>query len=381
MENQEVETQISELMARVGSTGIKVDETKLQSVSRELQSRLDILQREADTIATFPIKLSSRTQMAEYLFDVKHLPETPKRSVSQENLAHYSDPILLPFYEWSAVRRTLSLIEASRIFIVNGRLRTIWQTLNETSGRIYCSDFNVQQLPVPGRKALVADTGQVIMMLDYKQFELRTLAAFEKGEDLKHALNTGDPHRETAAIMLGVNPASITKEQREQGKVFNFGIVFGMEAAGLAQKLNCSRQEAQVKIDNFFRAFPSVKRYITRVILQAFEDKSVTNPLGHRRELPDWTDFDKTGRQAINTMIQGGAASLLKRGILRVSKLPQVTVLATVHDSIIVEFPTSEVETLAPQVAEAFAFQYEGVDFPVDFAIAASWGEAQEALK
>lgn len=379
-DNCEIELQTRAILDRMQERGIRVDTLVLEQEMEKLTNRLTDLGQELNSIVGMPINPASRKQVAEYLFEILKLKATPKRSVAQQYLTHFDIPFKAPYFEWSTVRRTLSLIESSIAFIHGGRLYTHWNHTNETSGRIYCSDFNVQQLPVIGRRALVPDPGNVFLLLDYDQIELRVLATLANAQSLIDMFNSSiDVHTATAALMLGIPPEEVTAAQRDrEGKTFNYGLSYGMEADGLAQRLGLPKDAAQQLIDTFFARMPEVRRYIIKVQRDAQRDGYVTNPFGHRRELADWSAKAKTGRQAINTLIQGTAASILKRALIRVSSLSDVEIMATVHDSILVQIPRDGDKT--QEVVSAMETQLNGLSFPITFAVGSSWGAAQEAL-
>lgn len=382
MSNDSVELQLNRLLQEVGKRGILVDQAKLATELRGLQNRLAEIESQSAKLIGRSIRMSSRKDAAVVLYDILKFPEPMKRSVAARYTMHFKHPWVSLYREWQTVSRTASLIKAMAPFIAeDSRVVTEWQSTNETSGRIYCQNFNVQQLPLLGRKALVPDRGQMMMLADFKQVELRVFAALANVKFLINAFaQKEDPHRTTASLMLGIPLAEVTDEQRERAKVFNFGLIFGMEPVGLAQRLNVSVKEAEGLYMDFFGQMPEASVFIRAVKSQARLSHEIVNDFGHLRKIEDWSDPEKAGRQAVNTLVQGTAASILKRAILRVSEVPGVTVLATVHDSILVEFPKSTIEDFPRAIVAAMETEFRGVKFPVDYAIGDSWGDCMLAM-
>lgn len=382
--NDQVEDQIERIMQQAGKHGIRVDWQIAASNAFTLRKEQTTLEDSVTELLGFPLRMSSRKDVGHVVFDVLGLPETPKRSVSKDYLDHtpYVDSSFVKFYRrWTTVSRTASLIESMEPWIVDGRLMTHWKTRNETSGRIYCEDFNVQQLPKAGRYALIPDVGYRWLLFDYKAFEFRVFAALAGFTDLIKEMNAGvDPHVLTAASMFEVDVATVTEEQRKWGKVFNFGLVFGMDAAGLAHRLDSTISSAQSKIDQFFFRMPRAASYIATVQENARKSGYVENPLGHRRNTWD-PDPAKAARQAICTLVQGTAASILKRTLIRVAEALPVMLAATVHDSGLVQIPESNLEFYSMFVIKLADTEFMGVRLPVDATVATSWGEAMDNLE
>lgn len=375
MDNAQVELKVQEILDRAGSKGIQVDFPRLALERAALSTRLLELEAEMMKLG-FNESPTSRKLVAEFLFDKEGLAETPRRSVANKYLKHYDHPFLPLYAEHQTKKRTLSLTKNIETFLVNGRLTTQWAGTNETSGRIYCSDFNVQQLPVPGRRALIADPGKKFLLIDYCQNELRVLAALSGDKALIEDLESGDPHANIYSRMHEIALDEVTSDQREEGKTFNFGLVYGMSARGLAQKLNCSETQAELKLDLFFSRYPVVAQFINQTRLLGEKQGWIENAFGHRRSKWD-EDFEKRQRQYVNTLFQGTAASILKRAIIKVDEAGALEVVATVHDSILIQ--VDEIEDCT-HIARWISSEFKGVSFPVDFAEGKSWGEAQENL-
>lgn len=379
--NPEIEALIHLILEEAGSNGIPIDLPRWHRERRQLYAELLTLEQTLLKITNRPFNWNSRKEMAAYLFDECGLPPTRKRSVAQKNLRHLSHPVLKPWFRRQTVKRTLSLMDnaLNHAHLHDGRLTTNWHTANETSGRIYCDDYNVQQLPIPARRALIADDGTTFLFFDYRQFELRVLAALSQDPDLLALVDAEDVHQATA---------DRTGLTRTASKAVVYGLIFGQQAPGLAQTLGVEIHEAQDYLDAFFAQFPGVLRWIRQTQAQGVKDGFIENPLGHRRVLDDEKFQGPRGRgklerTIVNTLVQGTAASLLKRVLIALHEVG-FRVRATVHDSGLIELPSPSEDGYrsdASTAIEIAEFTWRGVKFPVDFAISTSWGDAQSSLK
>lgn len=376
-ENARIEQRVEEILGDAGRTGIRVDLDRLHVLQGELNIKLTQLQSEADRLVGRHIRLSSREDVAVVLFDTMHLPETYKRSVSKEALRHYEHPFINVFQEWTTARRNLSVACKLEDAVCDGRVTTTWKTRNDKSGRIYCTDFNVQSTSLYIRTALVPDAGQIYIMLDKKQFELRVLAALSGCKELCAALDSGDPHKSVSAAFLGKDVQEVTADERKMGKVFNFGLAFGMTAGGLAQKLGVSEDIAEVFINRFFASMPGVKTFLDRTARSAQRSHRLENAFGQVRTVFSFDDPARFAREAMCTIVQGTAASLLKRALVHLGDLAFVKVVATVHDSVLMSIPAELVSSLKAEVCKAYDQVFMGVQFPSEVGVGASWGAAQ----
>jgi len=225
----------------------------------------------------------------------------------------------------------------------------------------------------------------VLLSADYSQIELRLLAHLSRDEALLRAFKSGeDIHRATAAEVLGLDPATITKEQRAAAKAVNFGIMYGISSFGLARNLGVSRDEAQLFIDRYRARYAGIQRWIEATLEQARESGEVRTIFGRRRRISNLKARQRpmregAERQAVNTPIQGSAADILKAAMIAVdraleAKLPSARMLLTVHDELLFEVPEGD----AAAAAEIVKHEMESViatDPPlvVDAAWAANW--------
>jgi DNA polymerase-1 len=276
-----------------------------------------------------------------------------------------------------------------------GRVHTSYNQAVATTGRLSSSEPNLQNIPIRSaegreiRRAFVARGDDwVLLDADYSQIELRILAHLSGDEGLVRAfMEDADVHQRTAAKVMGVEPDAVTSEMRSRAKVVNFGIVYGMGARGLAQALDIGTDEARRFIDDYFRSYPGVKRFIDSTIATARRDKVVATLLGRMRRLPD-IDSSNPGsrafseRIAVNTPVQGTAADIIKLAMVAVDREIRARGLAmrmilTVHDELLFDVPRAELEEAMALVRDCM----EGamklcVPLKVDAKSGANWLEA-----
>jgi DNA polymerase-1 len=251
-----------------------------------------------------------------------------------------------------------------------GRIHTSYNQAVAATGRLSSTNPNLQNIPIRTprgreiRKAFIPTNDEfVILSADYSQIELRIMAAFSKDESMMEAFNRGiDIHATTASKVFNVSLDQVTSEMRRKAKMVNFGIIYGISAFGLAQRLEIPRSEAKEIIDNYFREFPNIKRYMDNAVTEAREHEYVETLLGRRRYLRDINSRNMTERgfaerNAINAPIQGSAADMIKIAMIRIheflkrEKLRSAMIL-TVHDELVFEAHRAEVELLKERVNE-----------------------------
>jgi DNA polymerase-1 len=276
-----------------------------------------------------------------------------------------------------------------------GRVHTTFaQSLTET-GRLSSADPNLQNIPVRTergqriREAFVArDNDHVLMSADYSQIELRVMAALSRDEGMIEAFNRGaDIHTETAMRVYGVMKKLVTPEMRSTCKMVNFGIIYGISAFGLAQRLGVPRKQAAELIETYFMQYPGVKAYMEKAIQDARDKGYAETFLGRRRFLRDIQSRNATLRQAsernaINTPVQGTAADLIKLAMIRVHRELNTHRLKTrmvlqIHDELLFDVPRTEVETVRELVKKAMLSVLNiGVPLDVSIGIGDTWLEA-----
>jgi len=367
--------------------GIALDEGHLAGVAREMQARIESLELRVHERAGKPFNLGSPQQLGVVLFDeleVHRLADLqkPKRTATGqyktdhevlEKLAkHHEVPQLV--LEWRQLTKLKGTYVDSLPTLIDAASHRVHTTLNQAvaaTGRLSSEDPNLQNIPIrteEGRKvrsAFVArGTGWQLLSADYSQIELRILAHVSGDKAMVESFTRGeDIHARTAAIVHGLLPAMVTPELRNQAKVINYGLMYGMGASRLAAETGMKPPEAKKFIDTYFRALPGVKRYLDGSLQQAREKKEVWTMFGRRRPLPDIDSTNAMQRiaaenMAVNTPIQGAAADIIKRAMLAVhadlrQRGLQAKLLLQVHDELVLDVPDDERSAVEQLVRDA----------------------------
>ncbi len=259
----------------------------------------------------------------------------------------------------------------------NGRIHTTFNQVATTTGRLSSTNPNLQNIPIrsevgrPVRACFVAGRGRRLLSCDYNQVELRVLAHVAGEDVLREIFASGeDVHAATAAGIVGAaDPNAITPAERSKAKMVNYGIAYGLSAFGLADRLNIDREEAATYIERYFERFPAVKRFIDETIAGAEKQGYVTTLMGRRRNVPELRSGQRQRRLlgerlAVNTVIQGTAADIIKVAMVRARRALDDAGLETelvlqIHDELLFEGPTVEIDAAAEiarrEMVEAFA--------------------------
>jgi DNA polymerase-1 len=275
-----------------------------------------------------------------------------------------------------------------------GRVHTSYQQAVASTGRLSSTGPNLQNIPIRTaegrriREAFVAPPKHRILALDYSQIELRIMAHLSADRSLLQAFERGlDVHRATAAEVFGADLDAVSADQRRAAKAINFGLIYGMSAFGLGRQLNIGRNEAQEYVDTYFERYPGVKRYMEETKQRARDEGYVETVFGRRLYLPDINARNANVRQyaertAINAPMQGSAADIIKRAMIRVQgwlreAQPDCRMIMQVHDELVFEVVETEVETCRDQIA-ALMTSAAGLDvaLEVDAGIGMNWNEA-----
>lgn len=377
---EEVEMPLVEVLAKMERTGVKVDEQVLRESSKELEVEIRQEQEKVWELAGVEFNLGSPKQLGEILFDHMKLEGGKKTKSGQfatgeEVLSKLAadNPIIqhiLDFRELSKLKSTYVDALPEMISKKTGRIHTNYAQAVAATGRLSSQNPNLQNIPIRTsrgreiRKAFVpGGEGRVLLSADYSQVELRIMASFSGDESMIEAFRSGeDIHKSTAAKVFGVNLEDVTSEQRSKAKMVNFGIIYGISAFGLAQRLGISRTEAAEIIEAYFTKFPAVKCYMDEMIQRAREKEYVETILGRRRYLADINSRNQNQRgfaerNAINAPIQGSAADLIKLAMIHIhawmktEKLKSQMVLQ-VHDELVFDAFEDELPLLKEKVIE-----------------------------
>jgi DNA polymerase-1 len=376
-----IELPMIPLLASMEATGIGVDRDFLEDFGANLRRRLAVLEEEIHEAAGGAFNINSTLQLREVLFERLDLPvlkKTPKgvpstdASVLQKlRTEHAVVDKLLEYRELEKLRSTyvdamLPLIED------DGRVRGKFNQMAAATGRLSQEQPNLQNIPIRSeegraiRRAFVAPPGSVFLVADYSQIELRILAHLSEDAGLVDAFtNDMDIHTATAARINGIGPDQVTVEQRRRAKMVNFGLLYGMEAYGLAQRLEISRDEAAEQIEAYFSQFPQVRDFMKGIVAEARSTGYTTTLLGRRRYLPElassnFRDRQMGERMALNAPIQGAAADIIKKAMVELEQALRgrglaAEMLLQIHDELVLEVPVDELDevtALTRQVME-----------------------------
>jgi DNA polymerase-1 len=378
----ELEIASSEALYRIERNGVLIDAPTLAAQSHELGARILQLETEAHALAGQPFNLSSPKQIGEIFFTKLGLPVVKKTatgapSTDEEVLEKLAEDFPLPakileHRGLAKLKGTYTDKLAQLALPRTGRVHTHYAQAVAVTGRLSSNDPNLQNIPIRTaegrrvREAFVAPSGSVIASADYSQIELRIMAHISGDAALLRAFTEGlDVHRATAAEVFGVAVEQVTSEQRRYAKVINFGLIYGMSAFGLARNLGIDNTAAKNYITRYFERYPGVKDYMDRTRLEAKSKGYVQTVFGRRLYLTEINSSNgqrRSGaeRAAINAPMQGTAADLIKLSMVEVQRVLDAEKRATkmimqVHDELVFEVPTDEVEWLKVEIPRIMA--------------------------
>ena len=375
---EDIELPLVLILAQMEVTGIGVDRVFLQDLGEQLRTRLATLEVAIHEAAGGPFNVNSTLQLREVLFDRLELPvlkKTPKGVPSTDASVlgklkgeHPMVEMLLEYRELEKLRSTyvdalIPLIEP------DGRVRGRFNQMAAATGRLSQEQPNLQNIPVRSeegriiRQAFVADEGCRFLVADYSQIELRILAHLSADPGLVEAFESGlDIHTATAARVAGVTVDEVDTDARRRAKMINFGLLYGMEAYGLASRLEISRDEAQDHVTAYFEQFPQVKAFMRGIVDDARSTGYTTTLLGRRRYLPELSSSNfrdrQTGeRMALNAPIQGAAADIIKKAMIELDGRLRAggyraEMLLQVHDELVLEVPEDELAAVTALTTE-----------------------------
>jgi len=372
----EFELPLVPVLARMEHVGIGVDRSYLEGMGNDLRKRLDVLDARVQELAGEPFNVNSTDQLRSILFDKLGLPVIKKTSTGKpstdasvlKKMEHPLVDALLEYRELEKLRSTyvdgyLPLVEA------DGRIHTRFNQMAATTGRLSSDRPNLQNIPVRSesgrtvRRAFVAGEGSEFLVADYSQIELRVLAHMSGDPFLLEAFRVGsDIHTATAARVWGLTEDQVTREQRNTAKMINFGLLYGMEAFGLADRLGISREEARAHIDAYFAQFVQVKEFMSSVVTLARNQGYTTTLFGRRRYLPELKSDNFRIRQmgermALNAPVQGTSADIIKKAMIELDRGLreggyESCLILQIHDELILECPDDEMSSAEKLVVE-----------------------------
>ncbi|WP_297449840.1 DNA polymerase I [uncultured Alistipes sp.] len=367
-----IEEPLIRVLADIERAGVRIDTDALAASGRQLASELAELEERIREAAGDPsLNVNSAKQLGEALFgrlkiDPKpRMTKTKQYRTDEEYLQMLSDrhPVVGMILEYRGLRKLLSTyVEALPLLVnpVTGRIHTSFNQAVTATGRLSSTNPNLQNIPIRDergreiRRAFVpSDDEHLLLSADYSQVELRLMAHLSEDPTMIAAFSHGaDIHTETAARVFGVPVGEVTREQRRRAKTANFGIIYGISAFGLAQRLQIPRSEAKAIIDGYFATYPGVKAYMERVVSEARQRGYVSTLFGRKRMLPDIRSGNAvvrglSERNAINAPIQGGAADIMKLAMIAVHRELNERgllskIILQVHDELVIDMLRSE---------------------------------------
>ena len=396
------------VLARMERRGVLVDRQRLSRLSGDFAQRMAALEAEIHALAGEKFNVGSPKQLGEILFDKMSMPGGKKGKTGAyatgadvlEELAAIGHDLPARVLDWrqlSKLKSTYTDALQSHINAETGRVHTSFSLAATTTGRLASTDPNLQNIPIrteEGRKireAFVASKGRKILSLDYSQIELRILAHVADIDPLKQAFKDGlDIHAMTASAVFGVPIEGMDPMIRRRAKAINFGVIYGISAFGLSNQLRIPRDEAKQFIDAYFERFPGIRTYMDETVAKAKEQGYVETLFGRRIHMPEINasgpraGFAK--RQAINAPIQGAAADIIRRAMIRIPPVLETKdlpaeMLLQVHDELLFEVDEAAVEEVTAAVKQVM----EGASLPavqlatplvVDAGVGDSWAEA-----
>lgn len=368
-----LELPLMSVLADMEFTGMKVDCAWLESFKILLEKEMEELQAQIDATAGAPVNVNSTRQLGQLLFEQLHIPPVKKTktgySTDEEVLAQIAPlhPVAQQILDYRSNAKLKSTYVDNLLLMADDeeRVHSYLDQTGTVTGRLSSSAPNLQNIPVRTekgrqlRRAFCAGEGKMLLSVDYSQIDLRVLAHESNDPALVQAfLDGGDIHTQTAAQIFGVMPLMVTEQMRSGAKAVNFGIIYGQGPLGLSQALNISMREAKEYIDNYFRNFQGVRRWIDENIAKARQNGFVKTMFGHVRYLPEFnmgvgSMASFAQRAAINTIVQGGSADIIKKAMVDVSaalRNTPVQMIMQVHDELIFEVPEKDLNAYAASI-------------------------------
>jgi DNA polymerase-1 len=401
--HDEIERPLVRVLARMEEVGIAVDVTYLNELNDGLVADAEKLRLEICELAGEDFNVNSTPQLREVLFDRLGLAPQKKTktgfSTDAQSLEKLRDqhPIVEALLRYREVEKLRSTYGEGLVAEVadDGRIHATFNQTVARTGRLSSDRPNLHNIPVRTeegrrfRRAFVPAEGFDLLVADYNQIELRVIAHLAEDPGLIEAFRTGqDVHTTTAARIFGVAPADVSIGQRSKAKMVSYGLAYGMEAYGLAQRLSIPVGEAAEILDAYFVAFPNVRSYMERVVAETRERGYTETLFGRRRPIPELQSTNhrirQAGeRQAMNAGIQGLAADIFKVALVRLDqaleeKGVQSRLVLQVHDEVILEVPPAEHDAMAALTVECMAGAAElCVPLEVNVSWGASWADAK----
>jgi DNA polymerase-1 len=399
----EIESPLIPVLVDMEFEGIKVDAAVLADFAAQLSKEINESEKAVYRLAGTTFNLNSPRQLGQILFDLLKLGDAPKKTktgqyaTDEQTLAalaadHEIVQRLLEYRTASKLKSTYADALPEAIWPTTGRVHTTYNQVMTTTGRLNSQNPNLQNIPIRTergqeiRKAFVPRSGEYrLLSADYSQIELRIIAALSREEAMLEAFKGGvDIHTATAARVFGVFPDLVTPEMRRKAKMVNFGIAYGISAFGLSQRLGIPRKEAGDIIDQYFKQFPGIRRYMEETVAFARAHGYVETVTGRRRYLRDIRSANNTirgaaERNAINAPIQGTAADMIKLAMINIHRELarrnlKTRMLLQVHDELVFDLYQPERQEVLPLVEEKMKTAIPlAVPLAVEMGIGENW--------
>ncbi len=401
---REVELPLVHVLAAMEREGLKLDAKRLAEVGAGFGERIDILEKEIFELAGEEFTIGSPQQVGRVLFEELGLTRkrrgktgysTDARVLAQIREEH---PIVEKIEHWRELTKLKNTYLDSLPDLIDpetGRVHTTFNQAATTTGRLSSTNPNLQNIPIrteigrPVRACFVAEPGARLLSADYSQVELRVLAHVAEEEVLKEIFRAGDDvHAATAAEVFDISREEVDVGQRSKAKMVNFGIVYGLTGFGLADRLNIPRKEGEEFVSRYLERFPAVRAFREQVVERAQEEGYVTTLMGRRRAIPELRSGNPNTRRlgerlAVNTVIQGTAADIIKVAMVRCREALRRSGAATrlvlqIHDELLFEGPPEEMDDAVELVRREMCAAYE-LDPPleVDVGVGEDWLDAK----
>lgn len=402
---ERIEMPLVAVLARMERVGVGLDVAVLKELGAATAGRIDELSARIRDLAGVEFNVDSPKQLAEVLFERMGLPPTKRTKTGYSTDAtvlrelaasgHEIAQLVMDYRELAKLQSTY--IEAlPQLIAEDGRIHTTFNQTVAATGRLSSTNPNLQNIPVRtefGRRIRAAfvpkDRDDVIVGADYSQIELRILAHLSGDKGLIEAFTSGaDFHAATAARVFDISLDEVTTGYRSRAKAVNFGIVYGQSAHGLAESLKITHAEAQGMIDRYYAAYPDVRRFLDETVAQAHRDGFAVTMFGRKRRIPELASSNYNlrafgERTAMNHPMQGTAADIIKIAMIEMDRCLKESALRArmllqVHDELVFEAPTDEVESLTLLVRDAMSDVAElAVPLEVDVSVGSNWAEAK----
>ena len=400
---RDLELPLIPVLVKMEKNGIRLDLKAFASFLAEVQTKLDALTRSIYQQAGMEFNIRSSQQMGDVLFDhlgimsKKKTPGgKPSTSVQALEALQTGHPIVRDILHFRTLEKLRStyLEPLPRLVDEGERVHTHFNNLATATGRLSSSGPNLQNIPIRGefgprmRSCFIAQQGHKLVAADYSQIELRILAHMSQDPNLLEAFAHGeDIHARTAALLFDIEPGKVSTDERRKAKTINFGLLYGMGPQKLGKEMGLSLKEAKTFIDRYFSKLVRVREFYTQIETEAKSQGYVNTIAGRRRLLPDINSRNanlaqQARRMAINTVVQGSAADVIKKAMLAVDRDAVLRnlhsrLLLQIHDELILEVPESNAEEAGKRLAAVMTGVYDlSVPLAVDWGVGDTWAQA-----